>query len=339
MPPRVSASSRRRPSLSTSGVASRDWARKSSLHDRRRDGRPRGGTPRTRIRRIDLYGASYGATAAQIYLASTRLGADDDLDSGSLLRVPLYEALAPNAESASEPSSPVRGQPACRQAFPGIRSELATLLERAARSVEAFGQTVTIDADAVASTVHALSLAEDGVPLIPDVVHRAAQGDYVPLAQEYVDRVGPGLDARARLAMSFEILCSEPWARFDPARVRQRERRQLPGRVAESRARLFAEPVGSCRRASSRPARTSRPHGRAVLILAGSADPQDPPANMRGWRTFFPKGRTVIVQGATHGVPRRAASRSSQRSRRQRNHSGLDTNLRAADRAADVRDP
>jgi pimeloyl-ACP methyl ester carboxylesterase len=255
--------------------------------------------------RIDIYGSSYGATAAQIYL---RLHPNAVrtvmLDSGSLLSVPVYERLAVNAERALRAQlTRCSSEPACQRAFPRIRAELDTLLGRKATRTQAFGHTVTLDADAVASTVHALSLEADGVPLIPQVVHRAVRGDYAPLAREYVDRVGLGLDARARLAMSFEILCSEPWARFDPGSVLRSSAGSYLNAVAESRARLFARacrsvPKGVVPAGSDLPARTNVP----VLILAGSADPQDPPANMRRWKTFFPNGRLVVVRGATHGV-------------------------------------
>jgi pimeloyl-ACP methyl ester carboxylesterase len=39
-----------------------------------------------------------------------------------------------------------------------------------------------------------------------------------------------------------------------------------------------------------------------VLLLAGGADPLDPPANLRGWHTLYPDGRLVVVPGASHGV-------------------------------------
>ena len=39
-----------------------------------------------------------------------------------------------------------------------------------------------------------------------------------------------------------------------------------------------------------------------VLLLAGSADPLDPPANVSGWRAAFPNGRLVTVPGLAHGV-------------------------------------
>ena len=248
--------------------------------------------PTVRQRRRSIYAATQQAVRTLI------------LDSGSLLSVPVYERLAVNAARALRVQfARCSAELACRRAFPKARSELPNLLRRRARRTQVLGRTVTIDPDAVASTVHALSLEADGVPMIPEVIHRAAHGDYVPLAQEFVDRVGADLDARARLVMSFEILCSEPWARFDPGIVLRSSAGSYFASVAESRARLFARvcrsvPRGFVPPGSDRPAFTKAP----VLILAGSADPQDPPANMRGWRTFFPNGRLVVVRGATHGV-------------------------------------
>jgi pimeloyl-ACP methyl ester carboxylesterase len=39
-----------------------------------------------------------------------------------------------------------------------------------------------------------------------------------------------------------------------------------------------------------------------VLLLAGSADPLDPPANLNGWQGLFPHGRLIVVNGAGHGT-------------------------------------
>ncbi len=39
-----------------------------------------------------------------------------------------------------------------------------------------------------------------------------------------------------------------------------------------------------------------------VLLLAGGADPLDPPANVSGWRRAFPNGRLVSVPALAHGV-------------------------------------
>ena len=39
-----------------------------------------------------------------------------------------------------------------------------------------------------------------------------------------------------------------------------------------------------------------------ALLLAGDADPLDPPANLRGWHRVFPDGRLIVVPGAGHGT-------------------------------------
>ena len=266
--------------------------------------------------RIDLFGASYGATAAQVYLRlhpqSVRTLV---LDGGSLLGVPIYEVLAANAEHALRAQlERCAAETACGREFPQTRSELATLLERAPRRLEAFGRAVTIDADAVASTVHALTLEPDGVPLLPQIVHRAFRGNYVPLAQEYVARVGSRLDARARLVMSFEIMCSEPWARFDPVRVRRSDAGSYLAGVAESRARMFARacpsvPQGVVPAGSSRLVPTDVP----VLVLAGSADPQDPRQTCTGGGRSSRTAAWWSCGAGRTGCSRRAASRSSPR--------------------------
>jgi pimeloyl-ACP methyl ester carboxylesterase len=257
--------------------------------------------------RIDLYGASYGATAAQIYLRlhphSVRTLI---LDGGSLLSVPIFERLPANAERALRVQlARCSADSVCRRAFPSTRSELTTLLGRTARRAQVISppEIVTIDAYAVASTVHALSLEPDGVALIPQIVHWAAQGDYAPLAQEYATRVGVGVGSDASLVMSLEILCSEPWARFDPGHVLRSSADSYFSAAAESRARLLARVCLSVPKGVVPPGSVQlAPATVPVLILVGGADPQDPPANMRGWRTYFPNGRLVIVRGATHGV-------------------------------------
>ena len=101
--------------------------------------------------------------------------------------------------------------------------------------------------------------------------------------------MGGELDARSRLAMFWMILCGESWARSDVGRHGPRERRQLPGARHGRARRLFrracaAVPRGAGPSAHAGPWSSSVP----VLLLAGAADPQDPPANLRGWRATSP---------------------------------------------------
>jgi len=255
--------------------------------------------------RIDLYGGSYGATLAQVYLrghpASVRSAV---LDGASLPGVQIYELSARNAERALDAQlARCAAEPACRRAFPRPRRELSELLKRRPRLVGVQAGTFTLAPDDVAWTVAALSAAAEGAALIPYTIDAAAHGDYKPLARAYAEQIGPDLDPRARLAMSWEILCSEPWARFDPAATARAGAGSYLAGAAVTRARLFARacravPRGRVPADAAAPAVTRAP----VLLLAGGADPLDPAGNLRGWRRVFPNGRLVIVPGAGHGA-------------------------------------
>jgi len=255
--------------------------------------------------RIDLYGGSYGATLAEAYLrrypGSVRSAV---LDGSSLPGVRIYERSARNAERALDAElARCAAAPACRHAFPDPRRQLAELLTRPPRRVTVQAGTFLLRPDDIAWTVASLSSTADGAALIPYTVDAAAHGDYLPLARAYAQTLGAALDPRARLAMFWEILCSEPWAVFDPAATARLGAGSYLEHAAVARARLFERacrsvprgrvPAGS---ASDAPMRTP------VLLLAGGADPLDPPANLAGWRRPFPDGRLVVVPGAGHGA-------------------------------------
>ena len=255
--------------------------------------------------RIDLVGASYGATLAQAMLRqhpdAVRTAV---LDGASLPGVHVYEAEARNAEHALDAVlARCAAQPACRRADPSPRRDLTKLLARAPRHVTTETGEVVLSADDVASTIASLSETTAGAATIPYVLHAAAHGDYTPLGRAYTAGLGADLDARARLAMVWVVLCSEPWAASDPAATATAARGSYLAASAVARARLFAQacrvvPRGRVAEGSGAAVPTDVP----VLLLAGSADPLDPPANLRGWRRAFPDGRLVVVPGAAHGV-------------------------------------
>jgi pimeloyl-ACP methyl ester carboxylesterase len=256
--------------------------------------------------KIDLYGGSYGATLAQEYVRrypeSVRSVV---LDSGSLPNVRIYDVSARNAERALEAQlARCEATPACKRAYPHPRQQLGDLLTRPPHLANASNRRVRLGPDEVAWTVDWLSDTAENAAIIPFAVNAAATGDYTPLATTYADQLGgSNLDPLARLVPYWVILCSEPWARFDPAATARAASGSYFAQAAVARARLFRRacrvvPKGRVPRDTGRRRVVRAP----TLLLAGSADPLDPTANLRGWRRFFPDGRLVVVNGAGHGT-------------------------------------
>jgi len=113
-------------------------------------------------------------------------------------------------------------------------------------------------------------------------VNAAAHGDYTMLATTYADQLGgSNLDSLARLVPYWVILCSEPWAAFDTAATVRAGRGSYFAHAALARARLFNR---ACRVVPKgrvpADAGMLRVVGAPTLLLAGSADPLDPPPNL-----------------------------------------------------------
>jgi len=243
--------------------------------------------------RIDVFGSSYGATLAQLYLRRHRDSVRTvTLDSGSLWSTPVYELAALNAERALRAGIARCHAPrtACARAFPHTEAELEHLLA-----------THPGNADGIAMTIAALLRSPENAARVPLLVHQAATGLAEPLAREHAALVGGELDARSRLAMVWTILCGESWARAGVAATARASGGSFLAGAAVARAKLIRQVCAAIPHLAGT-AKAPRPSGAPVLLLAGSADPLDPPANVSGWRAAFPNGRLVTVPGLAHGV-------------------------------------
>jgi pimeloyl-ACP methyl ester carboxylesterase len=253
---------------------------------------------------IDIYGGSYGATLGEELMHrhpdAVRSAV---LDGASLPTVRVFQAGSRNAaRSLDHILARCTADRACRSAYPHPGAELARLLARKPRRVTIESGVVDLTPDDIATTVAVLSQTPAGAAAIPYAVDEAAHGDYVPIARAFDENVGKLLDPRARLAMTWVILCSEPWASAD-AGATARVGAGYFAHAAVARARLLDRacrvvPRGRVPADSAKIALSHIP----VLLLAGSDDPLDPPTNLRGWPRAFPDGRLVVVPGGGHGV-------------------------------------
>jgi pimeloyl-ACP methyl ester carboxylesterase len=263
-------------------------------------------------KRINLWGASYGATAAQYYI---RQHGDRVrsvvLDGATLLDVPVFERMAHNSQAALDALfARCAADAGCAGAYPDLARDVqATMasLERQPVTVAAIdpatGEPGVITAIDFADGVHSGLIDGQYSAVLPWFIDTAADGGWEE-AIAAANAVGGGnpLDEDMPL-MSAIIRCSEAWARYDPAEVARLgedsyylEAQLANARLQETLCRFV--PRGVVPVEDAGPASSDVP----VLFLVGSADPQDPPANIATAPERFPNSLTVVAEGHGHTV-------------------------------------
>jgi pimeloyl-ACP methyl ester carboxylesterase len=249
---------------------------------------------------VNLYGVSYGATAAQYFLVQhPELVRTAILDGGTLLDVPIFERWGRNGERALRAVlDRCARTPLCAKEYPRARTEAFEMIDALRRKPVRVQGTV-IDAAAGAGTLQQLTRTVDDAAQIPWIAHRALRNDWAPLAIA-LDRVTDGAPT-SRQVMFWSIVCSEPWARWDPAREAAVSRGTF---LAERQAanRRFATAACAAMPKAPQPAWSSRrPRSdKPILFVVGGADPQDPPSSVAGAGRTLPNSRIVVVPSAGH---------------------------------------
>ncbi len=257
---------------------------------------------------VDLYGASYGGELAQYYL---RQHADHVrvaiMDGTTPLDVPVLELMAAASQHALDLLlDRCAGDAACHAAFPNLATEWSTLVAAFTKGVEVTdpdsGTTGVADLAMVGTSLHNALMTEAAAAQLPLAIHLAFEGKWGEVNQ-LVPPSDASPSAGPTLLMRDEILCSEAWARFDPAEVE----RKGAGSYAVPFVRAWATgeatlcrylPKGVVPADDAAPVRTDLP----VLWLAGDADPQDPPSNLAGVPSQQPNSRIVVMPAQEHVV-------------------------------------
>jgi pimeloyl-ACP methyl ester carboxylesterase len=245
--------------------------------------------------KLDVYGVSYGATLAQIYLtrhpSSVRTVV---LDGGTRVDIPFMGRYAQNGQRAldviARRCSAVK---ACARAFPTWVTQLRSLIEAWNAQPVRVTTTETLSGDGLAGVIQSMSRTAEQAASIPLVVSRAAAGVYGPLAR-FVEG-----GETTRSIMFWSIWCNERWVGLD---AQSASGTYLDGNAAASLdlyrtvCALFPthqEPTSS----------QTLPHSNVPLLaLVGGADPQDPIGNLDGLTASLPNARIVVAPGQGHGV-------------------------------------
>ena len=258
--------------------------------------------------RLNLWGGSYGTRVALAYLRRhpdrvRSMVLDGVAPPG--MRVPLdvwksRERAIDDALAACESTA------ACRAAHPDPRATFVRLAEDLGpdgRRVTAVdprtGQalTLTLTFDAVLATVQALTYAPERAALIPEIVGRAAAGDYGPLFAA-IQGIASGGGEQLNAALHYAVTCTE-----DASRITAAERRTLDGIRSHA---LAASVLAVCdvwpRGALAADATEAVSSDVPTLILSGGLDPVTPPANGDAVAATLGNHRHLVAPGYGHIV-------------------------------------
>ena len=257
---------------------------------------------------IDLYGTSYGGELAQYYLRQhsehVRVAV---LDGTTPLDVPVLELMAASSQRAMDLLlARCAADAACHAAFPDVAQEWSALVAAFAKGVavtdSATGQTGVATLAMIGPSIHEALMTGAAAAQLPLAIHLAAGGRFDQVNQIVpLSNAAPG--GGETLLMKDEILCSEAWARFDPAEVQ----RNGTGSYAVPFVLAWAEQEASLCRYLPRgvvPANDAEPVRTTVptLWLAGDADPQDPPSNLAGVAAQGPGNLVAVMPAQEHVV-------------------------------------
>ncbi len=249
---------------------------------------------------IDLFGTSYGVTAAQYYLRQhedhVRTAV---LIGGSLLDIPVFERETGHAQRTLELMfDQCDADTSCHAAYPDLRTEFAALLNRLDQQpveVAVDGGTVVLTRDYFAAKVEWLTRDTKRIISLPFWIHQAYdKNDWKVFAEAGNHGIGSEV-------MSYSIRCSEKWAAFNPEEVMQKDKDSyLYGwsvtQVQQTSLICKYVPHGETPEGLS----PQPPSQKPVLLFNGEWDILDPPDNVAGAQELWQNSLSLTIPWQSH---------------------------------------
>lgn len=267
--------------------------------------------------RLNLFGGSYGTRAALVYLKR----------HPKHVRTAMLQGVAPTNEYmplafAQHNERALQGilaecamDEACNQAFPNLRAETKTVLDRllkgqvvvevrnqeagAGGSRQASRTKIKLSRDLAAEAIRYMLYHPGSASRVPLVLHLAAQGDFVPLAEAALN-YRRGIVATGSNGLYLSITCAEdlPWIK--PGEGERLAANTFLGdyRLRQQREACALWPRATIPAAYSDPTSATAP----VLILTGQWDPVTPPSNAEAVANHLTNSLNVVVPHGAHGL-------------------------------------
>ena len=256
---------------------------------------------------INLLGGSYGTRATQVYLKNHQ----------SHVRAIILHGVSPTNQFMPRdfPQHTERAlngvveecnaDEACRTAFPNLREEMKKVLERLLSGPVAIdlkrpgaGVRVELSRNLVAEAIRYMLYQPGAASRIPLFLHRAAQGDFTPLAESAIE-FRQQIVATGSNGMYLSVTCAEDLPMIKAGEGERNGNNTFLGdyRLQQQRAACALWPRGDVPGNYAEPTRSKVP----ALILTGQWDPVTPPAYGDTAASYLPNSLHVIVPHGGHG--------------------------------------
>ena len=189
--------------------------------------------------------------------------------------------------------------PTSRQKLDQLERDLAAPGRRIAFQDPRNGksQAGTVTFDLVLGSIHAMTYAPERAALLPEIIDRAAGGDFGPLFAVAQASVG-NIDEQITPALHYSVICSEDAPRVTPDERRGLERLRSRALAANMFDVCAIWPKGTPAPDGAMPVKSDVP----ALLLSGGLDPVTPPASAAAVAATLPNSRQVVAQGSGHVV-------------------------------------
>jgi len=257
---------------------------------------------------INLYGGSYGSTAALAYLRQ----------HPEHVRTIAMSGVAPFA--AKIPLSFSRGMqdamdhlfadcaadPACHAAYPDLAEEFKTVLaqfDKGPVEVTAMNvyteaqQKVTVTRDAFVDAIRMVLFQPPVAAALPALIHLSAKGDLGPFVSSALPSIVAVHNRLAR-GMQFSVICGEDVPFITPEEIKTTSANSFYGdaRVRPTVRACTEWPQAKVAPTFLDPVKSDKP----ALLLAGELDPVTPPWLAEQVARTLSHSRLVVVPKATH---------------------------------------
>jgi len=259
--------------------------------------------------KIDLYGGSYGTTAAIVYARRhkehTRAVILDGVAPPDM-RIPLY--FARDSQRALDlVIDDCAKSVQCNQRFPRLRERIAALLDRLKANPErvtfvdprtGLAREREVNHGTVARGIFGSLYTPMTAAAVPLLIEQAEKGNYTGIFA--LSAAMGRLDESVARGMQTSVLCSEDVSRIQPGEV---ERETSGTFLGSDAADIFMKPCEFWPQAKVESAYyDNTPSDVPALILSGELDPVTPPRWGESVASQWKRSKHVVVPGAGHGT-------------------------------------